>query len=145
VVNGTRELVGSDDRGARSAIESAGRETAVTVRVGNLVRSGGFIDGNVSLSGSGKMPGPQSVNVALTQSGLSTEVARGENSGRSLRNDFVVRSLSRAAALPDGTSIVPLHIPLESSLSKVPLRIVVFVQDDRTMAVRGAGFAALPR
>jgi hypothetical protein len=48
--------------------------------------------------------GGASVLVALYESGLVTDCGRGENKGKSLLNDHVVRRLEKVAAVRDGAS-----------------------------------------
>lgn len=48
--------------------------------------------------------GGASVLAALYESGLVTDCGRGENKGKSLLNDHVVRGLHKVAALKDGAA-----------------------------------------
>jgi hypothetical protein len=69
--------------------------------------------------------------------------ARGENGGRRLENDRVVRYLAPAATLASGatTATGKLTIPLGEDWNLEHLGVVAFLQDPRTMAVEGAAAA----
>ena len=49
---------------------------------------------------------PLTLNVAVFERGLATEVGRGENRGRTLRHDFVARRLLPTATIEDGEAVV---------------------------------------
>lgn len=79
--------------------------------------------------------------VALFENGISTPVARGENAGRTLQHDRVVRDLRRAFswATADTTasgearfSLDKLHLNSEKKLG-----LVVFLQHPETLTIHG--------
>ncbi len=130
VVAGRSHVVGSDRARALAAIDAAARlpaepATATASHAGDVVR--------VSYD-AGRGRRDRMVVVALTESGLVTPVARGENRGRTLRGDFVVRALAEA---PAGAGAVTLRV--EPGWGA--LRAVVLLQDRETLAVRGAAAA----
>ena len=88
--------------------------------------------------------GGESVNVllALTESGLASDVARGENTGRKLSHVGVVRSLRTLGALPEapGTSFkAETEVAVEKNWRRENLRAVVFAQERGTRRVLAAG------
>lgn len=75
--------------------------------------------------------GSERVFVALTEDGLSNAVDGGENRGKTLRHDHVVRAF--AGPLPMGTAAVELEVP--KALDVANAKVVAFVQDERDGSV----------
>ena len=73
--------------------------------------------------------------VALVERNISTEVKRGENGGRKLQHDNVVR-VFRAIELSSSKGSVMLDIPENLDLSKS--QVVAYVQDSRSLEISGA-------
>lgn len=71
--------------------------------------------------------------VALYENGIETRVPRGENAGQTLKNDYVVRALSRAPSPTGGESIV--RFALNAAWSSAQLGAVAFVQDRQSLAI----------
>ncbi|KAG6482193.1 uncharacterized protein LOC122017924 [Zingiber officinale] len=97
VVNGRAQCVGTDVDAICAAIQSAPRFPSPTMQM-KLNRTADGTALQVSLSGAlGTRVdgGGADVMVALYESGLVTECAQGENRGRVLTNDFVVRRLEK--------------------------------------------------
>lgn len=81
--------------------------------------------------------------VAVTEDGLSTQVAAGENSGRRLRHEAVVRTLlGPVTVAPDGRAKLEQSIPLGPDWNTSQLVLAAFVQDRATGEVLQA--LALP-
>ena len=79
------------------------------------------------------------VFVAITEDGLRTSVKRGENAGRMLDHAAVARRLTQVGKTDrDGSfsSVVPLA--LAPGWNRHALRIVVFVQTDKSRRIAGA-------
>jgi hypothetical protein len=127
VVDGAAEAVGSDAGALRSAIAAAARRPhgALTLR---RTAAGVAVDG--AWSG-----GDATVYVALVEDGLRTAVPRGENAGRTLAHDGVVRWLGAAGA---GAGALRATVPLPDVAGRGALRLVAFAQlggDGRIVAV----------
>jgi hypothetical protein len=76
-----------------------------------------------------------------------TPVGRGENSGRTLENDNVVRVLERAFSLPAraGEKLSgALEISLDDGWRRDRLAAAAFLQDRETMRIHGATRVAVP-
>ncbi len=73
------------------------------------------------------------VMVAVTDGGHRTDVARGENAGRTLAADFVVRDLDRACVLSGGEPAASCEATLALGPVSAPdtMRVVAFAQDSR--------------
>jgi len=76
-------------------------------------------------------PGDGHVYVALTENGLSNAVDGGENRGKTLQHDHVVRAF--AGPLPMGSADAALDLP--KSLDPANAKVVAFVQDERDGSV----------
>lgn len=94
VVDGLRELVGSDEAAARRAIEAAAREPKAFARV--VPGEGGQLRVTVA----GAAPGA-AVVLAVTEDPPASDVTRGENAGKTLAHLAVAREL-RVLGAVDG-------------------------------------------
>lgn len=124
VVNGQAEFVGSSRRKAHDAIEGALEKPAnakVTAEI-EPREAGKPIAINVRGS---DWPAGATVNVALVESGLSSDVTRGENSGHVLKHERVVRTFARREANADG---VRLSITPPAGVNEANAEVVVFIQ-----------------
>ena len=79
-------------------------------------------------------PGGASVLVALYESGLVTDCGCGENKGKSLLNDYVVRRLEKVAAVREGASAKKtvsgtVQFPLWDGFRATKCGLVLFVQN----------------
>ena len=84
------------------------------------------------------------VFLAITEDGLRTSVKRGENAGRTLDHAAVARRLTQVGKTDsDGsfTAVVPL--PLAPGWNRHALRIVVFVQVDKTRRIAAAATSGI--
>jgi len=138
VVNGRQEAVGSNRRALRSLISDAlGRDAGVEV---GLITTGRSVSVSTVVPPGLERP---ELFVALVQNGIVTRVQRGENGGRTLRNDFVVRQLQQVGELARGTSTHSATFDLGQSIPPRHLQVVAFVQDPRTLEIYGAARATL--
>ena len=77
--------------------------------------------------------------LAVTESGLTSDVAQGENAGRRLVHAPVVRMLRRLGAAQDSAFHVETAVALDPSWAPRALRFVAFVQRARSRRILGAG------
>ena len=85
--------------------------------------------------------------VAVVETGLETPVKRGENGGRTLRNDHVVRRLEKVGRIEPGEGGAfheSVEIALAAGWARPNLSAVAFVQESRSLAIRGAASQTLP-
>jgi hypothetical protein len=145
VVDGVREFNGSNSSLAQETIGKAAREPKGEVL---LARTPSQSDTSVRISARiEKFPKPTDgeaadVLLALTESGLASDVARGENSGRRLTHVGVVRSLKSLGGLPEapGTTFkAETDVLIEKGWRRENLRAVVFAQERGTRRVLAAG------
>ncbi|MEU7611585.1 DUF1223 domain-containing protein [Micromonospora sp. NPDC049204] len=132
VVNGTVEFVGSDRRRAAGAIASAlasSATTAVTLRAEDL-------GGRVAVDYQSAPPPEGAVlHVAIVERGLDSEIARGENAGRTLRQDNVVRAFTSVDLRAERGRV---EVATPPDLDPRGASVVGYVQEDGNRAVLGA-------
>ncbi|GGO29558.1 DUF1223 domain-containing protein [Micromonospora parathelypteridis] len=134
IVNGTVEFVGSDRRRAAGAIASALTSTMTTP----LALSVSDADGGHRMVldyQADHAPGRTVLNVAMVERGLVSEVARGENAGRTLRQDNVVRAFT-SVSMNGGRGQVELAVPPD--LDPRGATVVGYVQENGEQAIIGA-------
>jgi hypothetical protein len=144
IVDGQSQFVASSEHDAEEAIREAARRAKTTivitaetptkgdtarfeVRLGNVV---GTTDQE-----------PADIWMAVTEEGLETAVKAGENAGRNLHHAAIVRSLHKIGAAPTkGSSAFVLNpqVKLKSNWKRENLRIVVFIQERKTLHILGA-------
>ena len=137
VVNGHVQFVGNDDGQARRAINAAALQplkAIVALTRGDPQK----IDVAVSAA-----EGAPEVMLALTEDNLTTDVARGENGGRTLRHAAVVRDLRKIGDVKNGKFSGSQTIHLMPEWRVDNLHAVVFLQNPNTMQIVGAASLAL--
>ena len=145
VVDGVKEFNGGNSSLAREAIGKAAREPKGEVLLARTPSpSEGFVRISAQINNFPKPTDGEAVNVllAVTESGLASDVARGENSGRKLTHVGVVRSLKSLGGLPEapGTSFkAETEVAVEKGWRRGGLRAVVFAQERGTRRVLAAG------
>ncbi|MFE9189891.1 DUF1223 domain-containing protein [Micromonospora sp. NPDC007208] len=133
VVNGTVEFVGSDRRRAAAAIMSAMAATATTplaLSIANLGNDRVMMDYRTE-----RPPERAVLHVAVVERDLTSEIARGENAGRTLRQDNVVRAF-RSVGLDAERGQVELATP--PGLDPRSASVVGYVQESGERAIVSA-------
>lgn len=131
IVNGTTEFVGSNARTAKSSIKSAlSNSSNLRIQAAAKADESRLVRINYSVS---NFPQGARVNIALVERGLAQNVSRGENSGKKLLHDNVVRAWKQFAK---GVASVSMEAPPEVNFKNTS--VVVYVQDPKGMAVLGA-------
>ncbi len=147
IINGRGQLVGSSEGEVRREIEKAGNVKlrgsvsveGVSIAKGKLVVS---LRANVDrAAGAGR---PQLV-VALFEDGVTTKVTRGENRGRALVNDSIVRWQAPAFLLPadGGSETGSIAIPLDADWRRSHLGVAAFIQDQQSLTIYAAAATRL--
>ena len=143
VVDGRLEALGSDEDALRRAIAAEAGRPAATLTL-DPRPLGGELVVDVGIELPPQLAGRELVlMLALRESGLTTRVARGENGGRSLAGDDVVRDLRRIAVVGPGEVPGGLEakVPVAPEWSLERLDVVVFLQDPATLEIVGAAAA----
>jgi len=78
------------------------------------------------------------VLLAVTEDNLTTKVGGGENGGRVLKHDAVVRELRSLGTLSNGRFEKTVNVPDRSDWKKDDLRAIVLVQNESDDSIRGA-------
>lgn len=136
IVGGRTQFVGSSRWKARRAIRAALKRrpsASVDVKVGAVAKSAKRLSLTYSVQGA---PKGAVLNVALVQRGLVSKIAKGENSGRTLRHDNVVRAFQRVTLAKKSAGKLELVLPKGLLASNSSL--VAYLQDARTLHVLGA-------
>lgn len=145
VVNGAEELVGNQEAELRAAIARAAALPAASVTL-RLVPAAD----NVGVDATVEVPETLrdrklDLMVAVYETGLETPVKRGENGGKTLRDDYVVRSLKKAGRLEGtaGPQRLSATLALGRDWRRTQLGVAAFVQDARAQSIHGAASAPL--
>lgn len=133
VVDGERDVLGSDAAAAKGAIAKAATNAKVAINL-NAQRSGAAVKIEVGVTGGG---GGTDLYVVLADDYARSQVTRGENSGRTLQHVAVVRALLLAGKTDaHGIFTRDLTVPLKDGDSGA-LRVVVFLQNAGSRHVLG--------
>lgn len=131
VVNGEKQFVGSSSSEARQAIEQASHESQpAEVTLANA--GPGKLAVRIHGAGTGQ------VMLAITEDNLETKVGRGENSGRTLHHQAVVREFHQIGEVRDGKFEAGLPLRLDREWKRQDLHAVVFVEDPATGKITAA-------
>jgi hypothetical protein len=82
------------------------------------------------------------LRVAVFETGLVTPVGKGENGGKTLHNDYVVRTLASAGKV-EKSATLKTTVKLEKEWDRSHLGVAAFLQDPKTLEIRGAGVKLL--
>jgi hypothetical protein len=133
VVNGTHEVNGSDASAVRKAIEESTMSPALPISISSIDRANSTLSITVSAAAG---PGA-SLYAAIADDADRSSVQRGENEGRTLDHVAVLRSLEMVASLQTPLTDKPLKISLPSGSLNRHLRLILFVQDEKSGHVLG--------
>jgi hypothetical protein len=142
VVDGAVQIVGSDADALRTAIAAAEKKPAAAIALHLQPEASKVaVEADVDL--------PESLRdrrwdlrVAVFETGLVTPVGKGENGGRTLHNDYVVRALTSAGKV-EKPSKLSATLKLDKEWNRSNLGVVAFLQDPRSLEIRGASVAPL--
>lgn len=142
VVAGRYDVLGSDATKARAAILQAADATAAAPRIALQLSP----DGTRLRAQVRDLPRqPVALYAAVTESGLQTQVPRGENSGRTLRHGPIVRWLSAVGHSRGGDSAVDVALPIAPTWGRAALQVVLFAQDQVNGHILGAAATRLTK
>lgn len=139
VVNGRYEFVGSQRATLADAVAKAAQAPRATITLATPT------PGQLMVAVSQLPLGTTDAHVelVLTETGLSSQVGRGENSGRLLRHAAVVRAWHTLGTMSaDGTFTATTPLQIDAAWKPANLRAVVLVQETASHQV--VGVASLP-
>ncbi len=134
IVNGADEFVGSDRDRSRKSIDAALKQPAKTQL--KLSKEKGDAGAVVLSFEARSAPKGAVVNVAVVERGLVSKVPRGENAGRTLRHENVVRVFRTIRLDDSGKGSVELKLPAD--LAPKNASAIAYVQEAGAGAVLGA-------
>ncbi len=152
VVDGEVEFIGSNLSKAREAIAKAAMHQKATVQITRAAAASNAADGPVAFKVRVADLPPLSSNetvdlmLAVTESELSSQVSRGENSGRTLEHGSVVRHLAIITqADPRDAKVINAEpsVKLAREWKRENLRAVAFVQAHHSRRVLGVAVVRL--
>ncbi len=138
VINGQRECVASDQSAVQKAMSETADALTVPVDIKILKQEPNSVDVSVSV---GDSSGSKDIALLLVEDGVVVQVQRGENGGRLLRHDGVVRAQTKIKNVKGGTK-VSATLPLNSTDHPESFRIVALLEDANGPS--GAAQLALP-
>lgn len=140
VVGGRAECVGSNEDEILARLEAALRRPAGRLEL-RLEPAAGAQGERLAVTAAPPAGVARALDVVLVvyENDLATDVARGENARRRLRDDFVVRRLETLFTLAAGSAGESRAVPLtlDSSWRRAGLGVAVFLQDPRTLETFG--------
>jgi hypothetical protein len=144
IVGGEFAFVGSDKPNTVSVIDGAKSKVptlSITaarpeIKPDQTIK----IDCKLAPIGEAKVPAHIRICAALVEDGLSTSVKRGENEGRTLKHERVVRVFAEVSPSADNSGAIELKAPSDLKADKAS--VIVFVQDAKTMKIIAAAKAA---
>ena len=147
VVDGATEFVGSDSRRAQSAIAEAAAKPKVALRLSSVTQEKNVISFHVE---GDALPGKSSADiyVVVADNSDTSQVERGENSGRTLTHVAVAREFKQVDRIGPGSSFAKdVKLDLKSSQSqsgeKRNLRVIAFAQERGSGRVLGSAMQKL--
>jgi len=133
VIDGQKDVVGSDERAARSTILKAETHSKAAIDL-RAQHSGADVKVEIRVTGGGR---ETDVYVVLADDHARSQVTHGENSGHTLHHVAVARTLLLAGKTDaQGVLTRDLAVPLKNGGSGA-LRVVVFVQDPGSKRILG--------
>jgi hypothetical protein len=145
IVDGQKEFVGSSDSDALRAIRSASQSSKPTVQL--AWDAGDTLKINISPVAGAAQGGDFQLFLVVAENGLHVDVKRGENAGRALEHNGVVRQLSQVAKMnapsQQYSSSVTVHPAHE--WNRDHLRAVVFVQERHSRHIFAAESIPFPK
>ena len=142
IVNGSVEFVGSDGAAAARAVDRAlENKTLATIELNLEPRGRSELEVRYGVRGASQ---GASLNLAVVQSAEGIRVARGENAGRTLSHENVVRAFGsvRLSDSPNPTGRWSTKLP--PTVSADAVTVVGYVQRRADMKVVGATAARAP-
>ena len=130
IVNGKREFVGSDKAALNDAVLVARKQaSAFQISIHGLKMEDDNLSFQYEVNG---LPTDEVIHFAIVERGVENYVPRGENSGRKLHHDNVVRFFNTKSLLQkDQVSLSLKNSPFQK------LNLILYIQD-KSMQVMGA-------
>ena len=143
VVDGAQQFVGSDAAALSRAVAGAVNKPKLQIAIQNAR----LADGSIHFSVHGAANAKTMLVVALAENATHSDVARGENAGRTLHHIAVVRTLKELDSNSADGRALQLSVPALSGNDNAtgPLRLVVFFADRQSGHVLGVAEQTINR
>jgi hypothetical protein len=140
VVDGRFALVGSDSREANAAIQKAAREPKVAIALSDVARDGKQVKARVDVPGDANSKRRSAVlYLVIADNRAQSQVARGENAGRSLAHVAVTRVLKDAGTIDlRSASFKDVALTVPAGAGANGLRLIAFLEDPASGHILGA-------
>jgi len=147
IVDGQRQFVGNNARDAQDAIREAAHRVKTQVSI--AAETASRTDAprfEVRIGNATGIPDrePADVWMAVTEDGLETAVKAGENAGKNLQHAAILRSLHKIGVVPFSGSaplVLNQQVKFKPNWKLENLRIVIFVQERKSLRILGAASA----
>ena len=148
VVDGRTAFVGSLEADARQAIAKAVASPKAEIQLQWTAVASDVVTIQTRIAGLPELPDGEIAELwlAVTETGLTTSVLRGENARRRLRHTAVTRRLERMEQLPAEMPRLyetDIAVPLDPLWNRDQLRVVGFIQEASSRKVIGASQLSL--
>ena len=147
IVDGVKEFPGGNRGAAFDAIRQAASVPKAAVRITRVVEEGGGVRLGLGIEQTRRADGdgPVQVVLAITESGLSSDVRRGENAGRKLGHVGVARRMTAVGSWPEGGRVfaAEARVVPGQGWRRENLRAVVFAQETKSRRVLAVGSVKL--
>jgi hypothetical protein len=135
IVDGRTQFTGTDLGKAAKAIDAAAKAQKAKIEI---ARNEDKLIVKIT-----NLPDHETANIflAIAEDNLFSNVARGENSGKRLEHQSVVRELKSIGTLKpqEKTAEIETFLTLSPVWKKENLKIVVFVQENESRKILGVG------
>ncbi len=143
VVDGTTEFVGNNVGKAQSVIAESAKNAKTTIDAEVASKSAAEANLTVKIEKLPETKETVSVMLAVTESNLSSNVSRGENSGSKLDHTAVVRQISSLGNLAANANSFTSAIKIQQNWKRKDLNAVIFLQGTKSGKVFGVTKIAL--
>jgi hypothetical protein len=144
VVNGQKEVLGSDGAAILKAVAMANGPAPVALHIDSVANaSAGKM--NVTFSVAGRPGSSLDVYAVIADDAAKSSVLRGENSGRTLDHVSVARSLVRVASVKDAKTLT-VSVPVPGLVKGQPAtgrHLILFAQESGLGKILGVETTAL--
>jgi hypothetical protein len=141
VVDGQREFVGSRVSEAKETIAKTAKTAKARVSLTAMQPSAEGVSIKVDIDNLANLSSSNKANLllAITENNLSSNVSRGENSGRKLQHTAVTRWLNGIATIEASKAFSTTYtLKLDKSWKRDNLKVVAFVQERSSYRILGA-------
>lgn len=136
VIDGRAEVIGSSEPAIRRAVAEAAKQPHAHLAL-TASSSGNSLTASVSIADVPSAPrDPLETVLAVTEDGLSSVVTRGENGGRTLHNDAVVRAVFGGDV--GSATVLSYRADLRPAWHRDRLHVVAILQGKTSRHIYGA-------